>query len=204
MRREPQQKRSHDLVAEIERATVALLTEHGYTALNTNAIAERAGIGIKSLYHFFPNKEAIVYRLADRWLSAIRDAQTRVIAHCKDWHSAMAQMDQVLNELDSEFSGYGALWQAMDLIPELTELEVQHEQQQLTFWSELLQRLGCDWPEDERRAVVAYFYRTTDVARQLSKIQGQTGTPLWHFHVQTMTHLIEQAIKTPSLSKLSP
>lgn len=35
----------------------------------TNHIAERAGVSVGSVYHYFPNKESILYFLADksRW-----------------------------------------------------------------------------------------------------------------------------------------
>jgi len=38
----------------------------GYAALTTNAIAERAGVNIASLYQYFPGKEAIVAELRRR------------------------------------------------------------------------------------------------------------------------------------------
>ncbi|MBP8224410.1 MAG: helix-turn-helix transcriptional regulator, partial [Aeromonas sp.] len=60
MRRQPRQQRSLETVTRIEQATLALLQEQGFLAINTNAIAARAGVGIKSLYHLFPNKEAII------------------------------------------------------------------------------------------------------------------------------------------------
>ena len=56
MRREPRQQRTLDIIRKIELATLTLLREGGVTQLNTNAIAERSGVDIKSLYRFFPNK----------------------------------------------------------------------------------------------------------------------------------------------------
>jgi len=39
--------------------------------MTTNAVAERAGAGMGSLYHFFASKDAIVSALAERYLSAL-------------------------------------------------------------------------------------------------------------------------------------
>ncbi len=64
-RREPQQQRSQQRVASILDAAGKLLEEVGYGALTTNAIARRAGTSIGSLYQFFPNKAAVLSRLAD-------------------------------------------------------------------------------------------------------------------------------------------
>lgn len=43
MRRQPRQQRSQEVATRIEQATLALLREQGFAALNTNAIAARAG-----------------------------------------------------------------------------------------------------------------------------------------------------------------
>jgi AcrR family transcriptional regulator len=59
-RRIPQQRRSRELVAAIRQAALLILEESGPDALTTNRIAERAGVSIGSLYHYFSNKEAIV------------------------------------------------------------------------------------------------------------------------------------------------
>lgn len=203
MRREPQQKRSRDVIDQIEQATVALLGEQGFTALNTNAIAEKAGIGIKSLYHFFPNKEAIIFRLAERWLRAVREVQQRIADQQLDLATTLQQLDEALGALDHEFSGYGALWQAMELIPSLTEMEAQHELAQIEFWSTLLRRFDCRWPDDELKALVMYFYRTTDVAKQATKISGTHGQALWQFHTRMMLQLFELAIQNDNASALT-
>ena len=78
MRRQPRQQRSQEVVNRIEQATLALLREQGFAALNTNAIAARAGVGIKSLYHLYPNKEAIICQLAMAWLAAVCEAQEAI------------------------------------------------------------------------------------------------------------------------------
>jgi AcrR family transcriptional regulator len=44
----------------------------GYEAATTNAIAARAGVSIGSLYQFFPNKEAILDALVERYLDELQ------------------------------------------------------------------------------------------------------------------------------------
>ncbi|MDX9674198.1 MULTISPECIES: TetR family transcriptional regulator [unclassified Pseudomonas] len=68
-RKQPQQARSTDLVAAILQAAVQVLTEHGATRFTTARVAEKAGVSIGSLYQYFPNKAAILFRLqSDEWL----------------------------------------------------------------------------------------------------------------------------------------
>lgn len=64
-RRRPQQSRSRELVRAIREAGLAILAEQGAVGLTTNRIAERAGVGIASLYRYYPDKEAILADLFD-------------------------------------------------------------------------------------------------------------------------------------------
>ncbi|OUS31588.1 hypothetical protein A9Q99_03185 [Gammaproteobacteria bacterium 45_16_T64] len=66
MRKEPVQQRSKVLVDALLDATARLLVEIGYTELTTNKVAETAGVGIGSLYEYFPNKESLVAKLIER------------------------------------------------------------------------------------------------------------------------------------------
>ena len=54
-------------MAAILDAAEEVIAEVGLEAATTNAIAARAGAGMGSLYHFFPDKEAIVAALARRF-----------------------------------------------------------------------------------------------------------------------------------------
>ncbi len=65
--RVPAQDRGQRRVDEILDAAELVIAEVGVDQATTNAIAERAGSGMGSLYHFFPNKDAIVQALAERY-----------------------------------------------------------------------------------------------------------------------------------------
>ncbi|MGL6070490.1 TetR/AcrR family transcriptional regulator [Craterilacuibacter sp.] len=194
MRREPKQQRTLEVARKIEQATLDLLAEQGFFALNTNAIAERAGVGIKSLYHLYPNKEAIICRLATAWLQAVRAAQQELREQDLDWPQTLAVFDQALDTLDESFSGHGPLWQAMDLIPALQQLEAAHEREQIAFWSERLRHFGCRWPDADLVALVMYFYRTADVAKQCAKENGAAGPRMWQLHRNWLQQLLGAAI----------
>ena len=59
-KKQPRQKRSQQIVDAIVQAARKILSEQGVQALNTNHVAEVAGVNIASLYSWFPNKEAII------------------------------------------------------------------------------------------------------------------------------------------------
>ena len=71
-RKVPLQKRSQVTVNAITQAATYILVKHGWDRLTTNAIAERAGVNISSLYQYFPNKEAIVAELQRRHIAETR------------------------------------------------------------------------------------------------------------------------------------
>lgn len=67
-RKQPQQARSAELVAAILDAAVQVLAQEGARRFTTARVAEKAGVSVGSLYQYFPNKAAILFRLqSDEW-----------------------------------------------------------------------------------------------------------------------------------------
>lgn len=67
-RKQPRQARSTELVAVILEAAVQVLAQEGVRRFTTARVAEKAGVGVGSLYQYFPNKAAILFRLqSDEW-----------------------------------------------------------------------------------------------------------------------------------------
>lgn len=68
LRKQPKQARSTELVEAILEAAVQVLAREGAQRFTTARVAERAGVSIGSLYQYFPNKAAILFRLqSDEW-----------------------------------------------------------------------------------------------------------------------------------------
>ena len=67
-RKEPQQARSNELVTAVLRAAVQVLVKEGAPRFTMARVADRAGVSVGSLYQYFPNKAAILFRLqTDEW-----------------------------------------------------------------------------------------------------------------------------------------
>ena len=66
MRKRPRQARSRATTAAILEAAAHILGERGWPGTTTNAVAERAGVSIGSLYQYFPNKLALVEAVRQR------------------------------------------------------------------------------------------------------------------------------------------
>lgn len=65
-RKRPTQPRAVETVASILEAAAQILEARGQAAFNTNAVAERAGVSIGSLYQYFPGKDALLIALMQR------------------------------------------------------------------------------------------------------------------------------------------
>ncbi|EJN02081.1 TetR family transcriptional regulator [Phyllobacterium sp. YR531] len=67
-RKKPKQARSNDLVSAILQAAVQVLSQEGAQRFTTARVAEKAGVSVGSLYQYFPNKAAILFKLqSDEW-----------------------------------------------------------------------------------------------------------------------------------------
>jgi AcrR family transcriptional regulator len=69
-RRKPRQARAGETVAAILEASAQILEAGGLAAFTTNAVAERAGVSIGTLYQYFADKNAVLHTLAERELQA--------------------------------------------------------------------------------------------------------------------------------------
>ncbi len=75
-RKAPKQARSLATVEAIVEAAARILEERGHEAFSTNAVAERAGVSVGSLYQYFPRKDALIGALIFRETSRlVEDAE---------------------------------------------------------------------------------------------------------------------------------
>lgn len=67
-RKEPKQARSNELVAAVLKAAIQVLEKEGAQRFTMARVAEKAGVSVGSLYQYFPNKAAVLFRLqSDEW-----------------------------------------------------------------------------------------------------------------------------------------
>jgi AcrR family transcriptional regulator len=82
-RKIPTQRRSRATVEVIIEAATQLLESAGERGFNTNAVAERAGVSIGTLYRYFPDKQAILTALARREMEAVNAATVSLLTRQK-------------------------------------------------------------------------------------------------------------------------
>jgi len=78
LRKIPQQSRAEQTVATILEAAALILETKGFDGLNTNLVAQRAGVSVGTLYQYFPNKDAMIVSLSKRegavFFAGVKDA----------------------------------------------------------------------------------------------------------------------------------
>lgn len=160
-RSKPTQKRSALRNHDILKTTAALLEQVGLDHLTTTLVAKQCGISVGALYHYFPNKHAILYSIAKTWLddalSVLTDWQTR--------HTTHATIDEFIDfVMEAELIKYREqkglipLIEAMHTIPELRSLSNEHDQLVLTHYPPTFRKLGIKKSTNELRRIALCFY----------------------------------------------
>jgi AcrR family transcriptional regulator len=149
MRRHPRQARSRQRVEDLLTAAAQVFAEMGYAAATTNAIAARAGVSIGSLYQFFPNKEALMDALLERYLAElerevfvpeehlpITPRMERLIERLARFHEAHAGFRALFLEANVEHRIHGVLVQLTEelLARHVPALEADLRRQTALAW----------------------------------------------------------------------
>jgi AcrR family transcriptional regulator len=66
-------------------ATIQLLLTDGLHRLTTTRVADRAGVSVGTMYQYFPNKQALIYALNERYLGGLAE---KIEATCHAHHGA--------------------------------------------------------------------------------------------------------------------
>jgi len=151
-RREPLQQRSVQRAQQILDVTALLLERVGFDALTTILIAREMGISVGTLYHYFPNKHAIMYAMAEQWL---REAEL-ALAEIDRWDLGALAPEQFVDRLiERQLHVYKTqhgilhLVQAMFSVPELRELDQRHDALVIEHMTAAFRRYGLQGSSTE-------------------------------------------------------
>jgi AcrR family transcriptional regulator len=90
-RKSPRQARSAETVQIVLEAAARILESRGRAGFTTNAVAERAGVSIGSLYQYFPSKEALTGALIERETTILLEEAT-VALEAKTGYDALQRL----------------------------------------------------------------------------------------------------------------
>ena len=142
--RAPVQKRGQQRVDAILDAAEVVFGEMGVESATTNAIAERAGASVGSLYHFFPNKDAILQALAARYADSVQATLSTARRIDEPWVPLDVLFTNMIDKfalLDDAHPGYMAVCRATDIASGgKSPVSMQMEEQLVALVQELLVR----------------------------------------------------------------
>lgn len=107
-RKRPVQARSEATVSALFEASIQVLLAVGYRKLTTTRVAERAGVSVGTLYQYFPNRQALITSVIERYLSDISSA---VEAGCQPLHGC--SLDELATGLVEVF--VAAKWKRIEV-----------------------------------------------------------------------------------------
>jgi AcrR family transcriptional regulator len=157
----PVQQRAHRQRDKILKATSELLETVGVDELTTIRVAEAVGISVGTLYHYFPNKHAILHSLAENWietvLQGLEDIGQRDLSDVaiKDF---VVLITGIFEALFIKHSPLLPLINAINTLPELNSLKVDFKQQLIKALGGIFIDLNvCDSTTESERLSLVYW-----------------------------------------------
>ena len=135
-KKQPSTPRGRETYQALVTATARLLERGGYEALTTNHVATRAGVGVASVYEFFPSKHALVAAVVDATVQSVLSELTAdleyALAHSPDpiaeWikrmFAAIARRKRLFSVLVQEVPFFWQVPSVLDARAHLHELSL--------------------------------------------------------------------------------
>ncbi len=167
----PKQARARETVRHILDTAALLLEEVGVDAFNTNLLAERAGVRVRTVYRYFPNKTAVILALAEQSFAewdAWAESELAHVGKDGDWRAAMEASTRELIRLVRELPGQAAIRRAMRAIPELYALDQQDNERLAEMYARAIRRVAPDLPLARARRVARCLIESSAAILDLS------------------------------------
>lgn len=180
-RRRPLQKRAKESVETILAAAAALLDEVGIDGFNTNLLANHAGVRVRTIYRYFPNKYSVIFaltkKLAESWDEWLADYYEALSDPQHDWREAIVTARSEWLRNARRTPGSVSVLQATQATLELRELHDAVFQDMCRKLAGALKARKLDLPEARlmaiARAIVSSENAATDVYFRLKSSQAE-------------------------------
>lgn len=176
-RKTPTQSRSREKVRQILDATVSLLEKSGIEEVSAINVAKEAGVNVASFYQYFPNREAVIYLLFQKWLEWV---MTR-FDHAEGKSYLKAPWPDFFLNLGNDifkggFIGEKAaveLLRAMEFFPKLKEMNEKHGKEVAGRLAFYMKGYGSSWKKTElTELALCLFYSSNSLFRNAAQQQG--------------------------------
>jgi len=164
--------------------TATLLDEVGIEGFNTNLLAERTGVRVRTVYRYFPNKYAVIValtkRLAIQWDAMMSDYYQKMADPQSNWREVIRNSNRQWLQRARNVPGALSALQAMNATPELQQLHFQIFEDMSKRLASVLAARGVRQPPEKllaiARTITAATNSRTDVYLQL---KGREADRFW-------------------------
>ena len=163
-RKTPRQARARASVEAILEAAARILEAEGLDRLNTNRVAERAGVSIGTLYQYFPTKEAILAEILRAERQRLLEDVRRATEGAEGFEAGLARLIEaaIAHQL-----GRPALSRALEYLDGALPLEAETQALNAAILEQVagfLARGGVARPEESARDLTAALRGMIDAA----------------------------------------
>ncbi len=155
-RTRPTQERARRTLELILDTAVELLEDGGADGLTTKRLAERAGIRVRSVYRYFPNKLAVICAVAERMAERQREAWVAGLALSDadvPWRLALRRAFETYDAAVGDEPGLLAVRRAVQISPALRTIDDRLNAALAEVWAEDLRLRGMRGGPARRRLV---------------------------------------------------
>lgn len=167
LRTVPVQARAVESVSKILDTAASLLDEVGLEAFNTNLLANRANVRVRTVYRYFPDKYAVIialaHYLAADWDTWMGDDYEQLANPDLDWEKVQRRnISSWLKKLSNQPGGVSVL-KSLRTVPELQDFDMTLLDQMTTKMSEALKARGVRLGEKKLRLVCHTALQSVDM-----------------------------------------
>ena len=175
-RREPVQERARKTVELILDTAAALIEEAGVEAFNTNVLAERAGVRVRTVYRYFPNKLAVITAVAERladewdgWFEGFRALSDPRFSLRTLWVAYIGTFVDGIRRVP----GGLAIRRAMRALPELQAIDRQDNERLARQLAAAIERRGVAVPRSRLTTMARIIIETAVTVLDLALLEPQ-------------------------------
>ena len=200
----PSQARSVATFANILKASTDIIVERGVQGLNTNVVADRAGVNIGTVYHYFPDKTAILvelFRIDQEHRNKPLTEKLNEICESADLDQWADEMFTLSVELRTSSPATTQLRRAFRAVPELVAIDRQETELYLDYISaRLCDRfvgLGQDRARAATRLLIDVSMTILDESQELgsqSSLYLNEGLTALKCYLQSLDHASPQEV----------
>lgn len=179
-RRRPVQDRARRTVDLILDTAAALLEEGGLEAFNTNVLAERAAVRVRTVYRYFPNKLAVITavaeRLAEEWDGWFDGFRALSEPH-SNWRTLWTAYIDAFVDGIRRVPGGLAIRRAMRALPELRAIDRQDNARLARQLAAAIERRGLGLPRGRLTTMTRVLIETAVTVLDLALLEphGHAG-----------------------------